>query len=413
VIAQVVDTVEPLASQKQIHIETAVAGAGEILADEVKLKQMILNLVSNAIKFTPASGTVSVSATRTVNRLQVMVSDTGIGIAEQDIDRVFKEFQQVESSAGRKEQGTGLGLALTRRFAILHGGDVGVSSKVGKGSVFTLDLPVEARSPDRPPRYANGSVGDSSAPLVVVVEDDPAAAELLTRQIGRAGFRTQVARSGEAAVSMAKAHKPVAITLDILLPDADGWEVLTRLKRDEATRDIPVIVVSVVDDPQLGTALGALDYFVKPVDAKELVNRLSNYHLEHRSGDRATNVLVVDDEAANREWLIAVLEPAGFHVTLAKGGQEAIELARSLKPDLVLLDLLMPGVNGFDVVEALKEHEDTRGIPIMVLTAKHLNQDDIDQLNGHVSSILKRGSNGAVDLLAQLHAVLNQQTVGA
>jgi CheY-like chemotaxis protein len=210
---------------------------------------------------------------------------------------------------------------------------------------------------------------------------------------------------------MAKAHKPAAITLDIQLPDLDGWEVLTRLKGDEATSDIPVIIVSVVDNPELGTALGALDYFVKPVGAKELVDRLSKFNFKHQSGGRKTRVLVVDDESANRDLLKEVLEPAGFRVILASGGQEAIELATSSKPDVVMLDLLMPGVNGFDVVEALSKSEAARGIPIIVLTSKHLSEAELVQLRGHVSTILRRGSTGAVDLLGQVQAVLRQRLV--
>jgi CheY-like chemotaxis protein len=265
--------------------------------------------------------------------------------------------------------------------------------------------------PDGPNRSVENGSGDFTRPLVIVVEDDPGAAELLSRQIGRAGFRTEIAHTGAEALAMAKERKPAAITLDIQLPDVDGWEVLTRLKRDEVTSDIPVIVVSVVDNPDLGTALGALDYFVKPVDAKDLVNRLSNFNFKTRAGRRQVCVLVVDDEAANRDWLKHVLEPAGFQVTLAAGGKEAIELARSRKPDVVMLDLLMPEVDGFDVVQALGGHEATRSIPILVLTAKHLTDADIDQLNGHVSTILKRGSTGAVDLLNQLQVVLNQRPV--
>jgi CheY-like chemotaxis protein len=220
-----------------------------------------------------------------------------------------------------------------------------------------------------------------------------------------------IARTGAEAVAMAKAHKPAAITLDILLPDVDGWEVLTRLKGDVVTSDIPVIVVSVVDNPELGTALGALDYFVKPVGAKELVDRLSNFNFKHQSGGRPTRVLVVDDEAVNRELLKELLEPAGYAVTLAAGGQEAIDLANSIKPDVVMLDLLMPGVNGFDVVRALRKGEATRAIPIIVVTAKHLSEADLALLHGHVSTILKRGSIGAVDVLGQVQAVLKQRLV--
>jgi signal transduction histidine kinase/CheY-like chemotaxis protein len=416
VVGEVAGTMEPLAAEKQIHLEFEAASAGPILADESKLKQMILNLVSNAIKFTPEGGTVTIKAARVVDRLEIVVSDNGIGIAAQDVERLFKEFQQVDSGVNRKQQGTGLGLALTRSFAILHGGDVHVRSELGKGSQFTIELPVEGRGSIRLPSESIGGIdpaaGDFSRPLVIVVEDDPGAAELLSRQIGRAGFRTEIARTGAEALSMAKERQPVAITLDILLPDVDGWEVLTQLKRDEATSEIPVIVVSVVDNPDLGTALGALDYFVKPVDSKDLVNRLSNFNFNHKAGGRQVCVLVVDDEAANRDWLKHVLEPAGFKVTLAGGGKEGIEMARSRKPDVVMLDLLMPEVNGFDVVEALAQHEATKSIPIMVLTAKHLTEADIDLLNSHVSTIIRRGSTGAVDLLNQLQVILNKRAVG-
>jgi len=211
--------------------------------------------------------------------------------AEQDLDRVFKEFQQVDSPTSRQQRGTGLGLALTRRFAILHGGGVRVESVLGTGSRFILDLPIEARSPDRAPRLPHDGAVDASLPLVIVVEDDPAAAELLARQIEGAGFRTQIARTGADVVNMARAGRPVAITLDILLPDVDGWEVLARLKRDETTCDIPVIVVSIVDDPQHGEELGALDYFVKPVDAKQLVDRLSSINPAHKSADGPVDLL--------------------------------------------------------------------------------------------------------------------------
>jgi signal transduction histidine kinase/DNA-binding response OmpR family regulator len=358
VIAQVVELVEPLAGQKQITIKTEAASAGAVLADAGKLKQMLLNLVSNAIKFTPEGGLVKITARRLPSAVEVGVADTGIGISEADQAKIFLEFHQVDPGPGRRQQGTGLGLALTRRFALLHGGDVRVSSKVGEGSEFTLRLPLQVAAVAPADEKVDGLAADLSRPLVLIVEDDVAAAELLTRQLQAAGFRTHVARTGTEAIAKARAMHPAAITLDILLPEMDGWEVITRLKREEETSSIPVVVVSVVDNPELGKALGALDYFVKPVDGKLLVERLKRFKLRTGVEGVATSVMVVDDEVANRHWLMRILEPAGFEVIEASGGREAIELAKAKPPDLILLDLMMPEVTGFDVVESLRDGQE-------------------------------------------------------
>ncbi|HSS94785.1 MAG TPA: response regulator [Candidatus Dormibacteraeota bacterium] len=408
IVSQVTATIEALATQKNIRLIVGESSAGDITADPGKVKQMLLNLVSNAVKFTPEGGTVTIETRQLDDWVEISITDTGIGIAKQDQDRVFHEFQQVDSGVGRSQPGTGLGLTLTRRFARLHGGDVRMESEPGKGSVFTITLPITAEASETsvasPDPFT--ATGDKSRPLVLVVEDDPAAAELLTRQLARAGFSTDVARNGKEAISKAIETKPAAITLDILLPDIDGWEVLTRLKREPATSDIPVVVVSVVDNPELGVALGALDYFVKPVPAKELISRLSRFKFGRKAGQNPS-VLIVDDEHANREWLKRILEPAGFLVMQASGGREAIELTKARKPDLVMLDLMMPEVTGFDVVEALRADRATQATPIMVLTAKHLTEGDIHQLNGHVSTILKRGSTGAADLLGLLRQIVD------
>jgi CheY-like chemotaxis protein len=282
---------------------------------------------------------------------------------------------------------------------------VRVTSRVNKGSVFTLSLPLRAAvSPAPEPVAAISSNGHKGGPLVLVVEDDPAAAELLTRQLVIAGYRTEVARTGTEALARARELQPAAITLDIILPEVDGWEVMTRLKSDEKTSGIPIVVVSVVDNPELGMALGAIDYFVKPVDAKLLVERLKRFNIAH--GQDEIRVLVVDDEPANRTWLTKALEPAGFTVVSASGGKEAIELAKTKNPDFVLLDLMMPGVTGFDVVEALRADEATRETPIMVITATNLTEADKRLLNGRVSEVLKRGSVGGSDIVGLLKRVV-------
>jgi signal transduction histidine kinase/DNA-binding response OmpR family regulator len=416
VIDQVAATAEPLAAHKHITLQLETRGIGQIVADEGKLKQMILNLVSNAIKFTPDGGTVIIAANQAADRMRISVSDTGIGIAEKDIKRIFTEFQQVDSGANRTQQGTGLGLALTRSFAALHGGEVRVESELGKGSLFTIDLPIDAhqnRVSGTPVGGVTEVAGHLSLPLVLIVEDDPAAAELLARQIARGGFRTKVARTGTEALTMVHELKPDAITIDVLLPDIDGWEILKRLRADQMTNEMPAILVTVVDNRELGAALGANDYFVKPVDAKELVKRLSTFDFKQHVAGRPTRILVVDDQAANRDWLKNVLEPAGFKVILAKGGREGIELARSRQPDLVMLDLVMPDVDGFDVVAALGENAMTSAIPIMIVTAKQLTEADVAQLTGHVATIVERGAIGDVDLLAKLVGALNKPPVPA
>src|SRR5205807_10122160 len=243
-----------------------------------------------------------------------------------------------------KQEGTGLGLALTKRFATLHGGDVTVASEVGKGSTFTIRLPAE-------PRPQTSTSVDLSRPLVLVVEDNPQAAEILSRHLEGGGFRMEIARNGTDALRMARELKPVAVTLDILLPEIDGWEVLTRLKQDESTRNIPVVVVSVVDNPALGRALGAIDYFVKPVDGKGLLSRLGQYTFTSKAKQQAVSVLVVDDEQPNLDLVEALLKPAGFTVHRASSGHQGIEIARSRLPNLILPDLMMPFVSGVEVVD--------------------------------------------------------------
>ena len=397
----VVNTIEPIAAKKKIVINVEVGSGGHLKADGGKLRQMLLNLVSNAVKFTPAGGTVTIKAERFAKTVEISVADTGIGVAESDLRRLFKEFQQLETGAGGHQEGTGLGLALTRRLAALHGGDVRVASEIGKGSIFTIELPVEAEPPAAPVATAQRTP-DGTHPLVLVVDDNQQAADLLVRQLEHGGFHGVVAANGTDALAKARELRPVAITLDILMPGVDGWDVLAQLKRDDATRDIPVVVVSVVDKPELGRALGALDYFVKPVEGKVLLSSLAKYKFTGKVGTVETHILVVDDEPANVEWLEGVLKPAGFSVTSAGGGREGIDLARRNQPDLILLDLMMPEVSGFDVVEALNADESTHSIPIMILTAKDLTLEDKRLLNGHAKAILARGSTGATDILGWL-----------
>jgi PAS domain S-box-containing protein len=411
-LAQLIDsvraTVEPLARSKGIVLSSEPLTQLALIADAAKVRQMLLNLVSNAIKFTPGGGRVDIQLRRVESWVEIAVSDSGIGIAKEDFSRLFTEFQQLDAGPGQQQQGTGLGLALTKRFAELHGGQVSVESAPGKGSTFTLRLPYQATEPRAPAPVPPPQVAaiDLDRPLVLVVDDDPHAAEILARHLDAGGFRSALASTGPEALLMASDLKPVAITLDILLPEVDGWEVLNRLKADESTRNIPVVVVSVVDNPALGRALGALDYFVKPVDGKALLSRLSEYTFTTKVKGEPVRVLVVDDEPANLDLVETLLKPAGFGVLRANGGQEGIDMARSHMPNLILLDLVMPNVTGFDVVEALRADEGTRGIPVMVLTAKLLTNDDKKALNGQVNAIFKRDSFAGTELTAWLRDIV-------
>jgi PAS domain S-box-containing protein len=407
-IDEVRATVEPLARTKSVALNIVLAPELRLVADPAKVRQMLLNLISNAIKFTPSGGRIDIRRRRIEALIEISVTDTGIGIAEEDLGRLFTEFQQLDAGRGQRQEGTGLGLALTKRFAELHGGRVSVESKLGKGSTFTLHLPIQPpmRRAPAPVTPAPTAEIDLTRPLVLVVDDNPEAAEILVHHLDTGGFRTALARNGLEALKMARDLNPAAITLDILLPEIDGWEVLNRLKADETTRNIPVVVVSVVDNAALGSALGAFDYFVKPVDGNALLSRLGEYTFTTKVKTEPVRVLVVDDEPANLDLMDALLRPAGFEVIRAAGGNEGIELAKSRMPSLVLLDLMMPGVTGFDVVEALRGDDATRSIPIMVLTAKTLTEDDKKALNGQVAAIFQRNSMAGPELTGWLRGIV-------
>src|SRR5262249_52930688 len=297
-------------------------------------------------------------------------------------ERIFQEFQQLDAGPGRRFEGSGLGLALTRRFVGMHGGSVRLASAPGKGSRFTVELPLTlAPRPVEDVPVPPPIAADAAAPLVLVVENDPQAADLLTAYLALGSYRSAVATDGEQALELARALHPLAITLDLLLPTLDGWEVLRALKLDPGTRDIPVMMVSVVDDQHLGYALGAVDYFVKPVDREALLARLARHARDEKLPRREVRVLAIDDDPRALALTTGTLESAGYRVLQAGGGAEGIRLAEREHPNLILLDLMMPDVSGFDVVRAVRENPATHDIPILVVTAKELTVEDKDALN--------------------------------
>ncbi|MFN3532709.1 MAG: response regulator [Candidatus Brocadia sp.] len=367
-----------------------------LCADLIKFKQMLYNLLSNAIKFTPENGKITIRTKSFKNGrdfIEVRVTDTGIGIAPEDYSKIFEEFKQVDSSYSRKYEGTGLGLALTKKLVELHGGKIGFESKVGAGSTFYFTLP-KKQSIRLEKRKEESLV--PGKPLghetVLVVEDDPKTNELLCIFLNKSGYNTIPAFDGEEALQKARAFKPFAITLDVMLPKKDGWEVLKELKEDKDVKDIPVLVVSIIDNKDIGFGLGATDYLCKPVNRSELLSKLASYKLPPIVNNAHTRILIIDDEPNSVELLSTLLVSEGYEVLKAYGGKEGIDKAFQYKPDLIFLDLMMPEISGFDVVDKLKTSPETDTIPVIVITAMDLTQADKEKLNHCVSLVMKKGT---------------------
>jgi signal transduction histidine kinase/CheY-like chemotaxis protein len=364
---------------------------GAIEADERKVKQVIYNLLSNAVKFTPEGGRVTVTASRLPDEVRVAVADTGIGISETDQAKIFEEFRQGTRHSGADQEGTGLGLALARRLVEMHGGRIWLESEPGKGSTFTFALPA-AHAPEAPavPEPAPAVALKRDPLAVLIVEDDPRAAQLLSIYLEGAGLHPTIAPSGEQGLEAATALQPGTIILDILLPGRDGWDILAELKATPATAAIPVVIVSTLDERGRGFALGASDYLLKPVDREALLGTLERVGCSRDGSGARVKVLAIDDDPVALELTSAVLGPAGFDVLRAGGGEEGIAMARREQPALVILDLLMPEVDGFTVVERLKADPATADIPVVVFTGKSLTREERERLNTKVGHLAQK-----------------------
>jgi CheY-like chemotaxis protein len=364
-------------------------GVGTVEADERKVKQVVFNLLSNAVKFTPDGGRVDVAARCNGASVEVAVRDSGIGIDPADQERIFEEFQQ----AGQRE-GSGLGLALARNFVALHGGRLWVESEVGAGSTFTFSLPTRsaALAEDLPGGPLPIPPTKDSDQLVLVIEDDEHSADLLRIYLEGAGFSVAASSEGEAGLEAARRLRPAAIVLDLLLPGVSGWDVLASIKADPELAGIPVVIASMIDERGKGYALGAVGYLVKPVSREDLLDALTP--LLGAGGDEGepVKVLAVDDDPMVLELIGSILGAEGYTVLRAGNGDEGLRTARRELPALVICDLLMPGTDGFDVVEQLKADRATAHIPIVVLTAKTIDATDKERLNSHVAYLAEKGS---------------------
>ncbi|HUO84738.1 MAG TPA: response regulator, partial [Thermoanaerobaculia bacterium] len=384
----------------------------QIETDLPKFKQVLYNLLSNAVKFSPQQSAVKISGRHLPasdgGLVVISVTDHGPGIPDEEQELVFEEFRQVEGVGRQDVSGTGLGLALVKRFVELQHGSVSIDSAPGRGSTFSVSFPVRFRGTrDEDEVQDQFMVFPREGDRVLVVEDDDAAYAILSRDLHSSGYIPVRARYGEEAIRLAKVVRPVAITLDIVLPGADGWEVLKTLKAEESTREIPVVIVSLLDNRALGLALGADDYFLKPFDRRRFIDRVRQ--LTRPQQEEKPRVLLIDDDASLLNLLREDLELLGYEIDLAASGPEGVRLAATRLPDVIILDLIMPDLNGFEIAEILKRRPETAHIPIIVLTAKDLTPDDRLQLQSKMATVIYKDQMSRSRLIDSIRRLEERQ----
>ena len=341
------------------------------------------------------------------------VRDSGIGMTPEQMEKLFQEFSQADASTTRKYGGTGLGLAISRKFCRLMGGDITVESAVGHGSTFIIRLPAEgvalkAVPAPREEVSASRATLPEGTPTLLLIDDDPAMRDLMRRFLGKEGYHVVIAASGEEGLRLAKALQPAVIALDVLMPGMDGWAVLTALKADPELADIPVIMLTIVDDKGMGYALGAADYLTKPIDWERLPATLRKYQRARPQSP----VLVVEDDADLREMMRRTLENEGWAVIEAANGRVALERLIEQRPELILLDLMMPEMDGFQFLEEVRTHEEWRSIPIVVVTAKDLTEEDHRRLSASVARVLQKGVHSLEEMLREVRNLVADRVQG-
>lgn len=410
-LEEVVSTVQPLLDKNQNKLELRKSpDLGTMRADLTKVRQTLFNLLSNASKFTE-KGTITLSAESFTQVgtpwIRIGVRDTGIGMTAEQMGRLFQAFTQADDSTTRKYGGTGLGLVISRKFCQMMGGDIFVESEAGKGSTFSVELPLQVSAAVEEAPVAPVPVSepmDSPKRSVLVIDDDPVAADLMKRSLERSGFNAVLASDGATGFELARTLVPAAITLDVMMPGMDGWSVLTQLKSDPATAAIPVIMVSMMQDRSLGYALGAADFMTKPVDQNKLRDLLAKH-----CGDFSRNVLVVEDDPVNREMLCRLLEREGIVAIESANGSVALDEIAVQKPDLILLDLMMPIMDGFEFLAVLRSKPEWMNIPVVVVTAKDLTEEDRRRLSGSVQDVMQKGAMDRERLLKEVCEMIAKQ----
>jgi DNA-binding response OmpR family regulator len=380
-------------------------GLPRVLADPVRLRQILTNLISNAVKFTRAgSVTVRGRADPAAGMVRIAVIDTGIGIAQDDLAVIFDEFRQVDGTATRQYEGTGLGLAITRRLIEMHGGTIWVESTLERGSTFTFTLPIaEAQPTPLPTPFDAGELAANGRLAALVIDDSPEAAGLIRDVLAADGYHVLLAHSGPDGIALAQRARPDVITLDIMMPDMNGWRVLEALRSDPATEAIPVVIVSVVENRPVGLTVSADGHLTKPIDRAHLLE------VVHGLAQRAAApgpILVVDDSAQDRDLLCAALAGEQFTTVPLSGGREAIAWLQEHSAALVMLDLMMPVVSGFDVLHFIREHSDQPRVPVIVVSAKDLTAQEQAFLTTRLADLVQKQGLRPQELLRRVRAAL-------
>jgi PAS domain S-box-containing protein len=405
-------TVQPLVSKRSNRLILDVPeGTGSMYADLTKMRQILFNLLSNASKFTE-QGTVTLAARRIeeTNRITFSITDTGIGMTPQQLEKLFQRFSQADTSTTRRFGGTGLGLAISKRFCELMGGGVTVTSESGKGSTFIVELParVPKPAPESAPVASNGhpiSQATEGAATVLIIDDDPAVREVISRALAKESVRTIVAAEGDEGLRLARESKPDLIFLDVMMPRMDGWAVLTAIKADPALADTPVVMLTIVNEAEIGYTLGAVEYLTKPIDRDRLTAVVSKY----RPKAGASQVLIVEDDDPTRQVLRRSLVKQGWSATDAPNGRLALQaVGNGAPPALILLDLMMPEMDGFEFLAELRKDPNWQSIPVVVLTSKDLTVQERTWLTGKVERILQKGAFHRDALLHEIRKITAQ-----
>lgn len=408
-IPEVLSVIRPLAMAKKIAVERTGENVS-VHADRVRFKQILYNLLSNAVKFTPEHGKIQVESHCDGDLVSISVTDNGVGISADNQSVIFEEFRQVGDTTRGVKEGTGLGLAITKRLIEQQGGSIRVTSELGKGSCFHFTLPAGRAVTEVDVEATTGDVtgpatqSASGKPLILIVDDEAAARELLTSYLESAGYGVAMASSSAEAMRKAIQLQPSAITLDILMPGGSGFETLYQLKNASKTVNIPIIVVSVVDQKQLGFTLGAAEYLVKPVRRSVLLDTIRKY-TEPRA-ETSSEILVVDDDQKTRDLFADILRSQGYTARLAGNGQDALRILSEEPIIAVLLDLIMPEMDGFDVLRKIKDDPKLSDIPVFVVTGKDLTEEEVKLLKREARALLRKDQSWKAELLLQLGTVL-------